>query len=231
MIKKSVVLVFFLWTFTATECHAIGIGNFAITSDKHSENENLAQIVQSEFGSDYRIADWNDIVAYYSSTNDVELFEQAFGPGSMLTYNGNRWYSSSRQYFYSISKRPGQTPHDGYLSHANIDNHTFDLGSWYNRNLYILVYTDSPNDEGKGEYAQGYEDGRQACIDNPASCGITASDCEPIPLEADLSFHLPRINYNSPAGLLQLWADFAFTPIDNRLLFEVVDFGEVVTDD
>jgi PKD repeat protein len=125
-------------------CFAVDISNFAMTVGKYTETENLKQIVQSEFGAGYRIADWNDIVNYYNDGNSVEDFKAKFGLGGMVTYNGNQWYSSTRHYFYSISERPGQTPHDGYLSHANIDNHKFDLGSWYNRNMHILVYTDNP---------------------------------------------------------------------------------------
>jgi len=135
------------------QCFAIDISNFEMTTNKYSETENLEQAVTSEFDSSYRIADWNDIVSYYNQGNSVEDFKTKFSPISgtdssfsdgLITYNGNHWWSSSRHYFYSISRRPGQTPRDGYLSHENIDNHTFDLGSWYDISKNILVYTDNP---------------------------------------------------------------------------------------
>lgn len=125
---------------------AVGLENFAISSNKYDESITLAQIeqmLQTEFGSNYRVATWNDLIAYHNSGNTAVDFEEKFGQGLSVTYNGSRFYSSSsRVYFMSISHRPGQTPHSGYLSHANINNHEFDLGSWYG-DKSILVYTNS----------------------------------------------------------------------------------------
>lgn len=135
------------------QCFAVDISNFAMTVGTYAETENLEQIVQSEFGAGYRIADWNDIVNYYNDGNSVEDFKAEFGLGGMITYNGNHWYNSTRHYLYSISERPGKTPHVGYLSHANIDNHKFDLGSWYNLNMHILVYTDNPTSQPQSDDA------------------------------------------------------------------------------
>jgi hypothetical protein len=114
-------------------------GNFAITGGTYSENDNLHQAVSSELGTDYQVADWNDIVAYYNSGGSASAFESALAQTAMLSRNGDQWYSSSRHYLYQISHRPGQTPFDNFLSHANVGNHAFDLGSWYGLDMPILA--------------------------------------------------------------------------------------------
>ena len=76
---------------------------------------------------------------------------------------------------------------------------------------------------------EGKQEGKDYCKSNPDSCGIPI--VEPIGLSSDLRFHIPHLNYDSPAGLLQLWADFEFAPIQDRLLFEVIDFGEIAISD
>ena len=161
---------------------AVNLNNFAITTDKYSETVDLEQIVMDEFGSNYRIATWDDLINYYDDGGTAVDFEENLTGSAMITYNGSHWYRSTRHYFYSISHRPGQTPHSGYLSDANIDNHEFDLGSWYGLNQHILVYTNSPSSSNCDDvgYDAGYKAGRQACIDDPASCGISTGggNCE-----------------------------------------------------
>lgn len=144
--KKFASCFFIMFFILGGTSFAIDLNNFAITVGTYSETDNLEQAVLDEFGANYRIADWNDIVAYHDAGGNAVDFEAAFTNGAMITYNGEHWYNSYRHYFYTISHRPGQTPHDGYLSHANIDNHEFDLGSWYGLDYHILVYTDNPNE-------------------------------------------------------------------------------------
>ena len=142
VVPLLLVVVFFSFIKTG---HAVDLNNFAITAGTYPETADLEKIVEKEFGSNYRITDWNDIVAYHSDGGNAKDFENEFGTAAMITYNGSHWYGSSRHYFYTISHRPGQTPFDGYLSHANINNHEFDLGSWYGLNYHILVYKKNSN--------------------------------------------------------------------------------------
>lgn len=113
--------------------------DFRVSSGLYPETIDLEQAVANEFGPDYRIADWNDIVAYYNAGGSPETFREVCGQSAMLTRNGEHFWSSYRHYFYDMSDRPGQTPFDSYLSHANIDNHIWDLGSWYGLSKKILV--------------------------------------------------------------------------------------------
>jgi hypothetical protein len=114
-------------------------GNFAITGGTYSENDDLHQAVTSELGAQYRVADWNDIVSFYNNGGSASAFEVALSQTGLLTLNDNQWYSASRHYYYHISQRAGQTPYDSFLSHANVGNHAFDLGSWYGLDMPILA--------------------------------------------------------------------------------------------
>ncbi len=84
----------------------------------------------------------------------------------------------------------------------------------------------------------GIAEGRQACIDDPESCGISVTECqentascstttEAVTLSSDLRLHIPLFLYNTPFGVMPLWADMQYTPIENRIMFEVVDYGDV----
>ena len=79
-------------------------------------------------------------------------------------------------------------------------------------------------------YLEGYNDGviaaKQACKDNPASCGISANDVSNCAtLTADGKLSIPCIN--SPIfNNLSLWFDMIYTPTStNDILFKVMDFG------
>jgi len=109
----------------------------AITADAVPEaSEEIAQILRTrhrtEIGADYRVADWNDIVALYS--DDIGTFcdmvgLDGWGEGYniMIMYNGDEFWSlSNRHYFIT---RFDHTKPSYYLSHANIDDHFLDLGN------------------------------------------------------------------------------------------------------
>ena len=93
----------------------------------------------SEFGSGYRVADWNDIVSFYNSSTKVEISELYInlglkprhsygGIGYFISYNGSEIYSGTRHYFLD---RHDHNKSGSYLSHANINNHELDIGSWF----------------------------------------------------------------------------------------------------
>jgi hypothetical protein len=95
--------------------------------------------VQNEFGSNYTIADWNDIKALEGQV-DFEDWSNFIGISGankslMVTKNGQHFYNSSRHYF--ISRHDHNTP-SGYLVHDHIDNHFIDLGSWYDISMRVL---------------------------------------------------------------------------------------------
>ena len=135
---SALTVFFILGVFGISE--ASTINNFAISTDTYSVFGDTEAIIDNLFGEDYRLADWNDIVEYYNEGNDMEAFTSLILGRTMVSRNGDEFWSSNRHYFINISNH--NTP-SGFLVHAHIDNHLIDLGSWYN-DRYILAYTDNP---------------------------------------------------------------------------------------
>lgn len=113
---------------------------FKVTSNKYSETADLNAAVTSELGSNYRMADWNDIVAYCDSltaTKFISDFNIPLGEENslMVTRDGQHFYGTTRHYYISRFDKnlPGH-----YLEHASIENSTISLGSWMGLNMPIL---------------------------------------------------------------------------------------------
>ncbi|MCK9618042.1 MAG: hypothetical protein M0R21_09440 [Lentimicrobiaceae bacterium] len=115
--------------------------DFKITRCFYTETNNIEQAVVNEFGSNYRIADWNDIVSYCQSNSPDQFInnlnwqlgeENSF----IVIWNGQHFYNNGTRHFY-ISRFDHNKPIH-YLAHDNIDNHHIDLGSWYGLNMPIL---------------------------------------------------------------------------------------------
>ncbi|MEQ9716863.1 MAG: LamG-like jellyroll fold domain-containing protein, partial [Balneola sp.] len=109
---------------------------FAITADIVEEGVNWDDAVNSIFGSNYRVADWNDLKTYHESGNNIlALFDSLglsdYNASVALKRNGNDIYSSSSSLtrYYFASRHEGNKP-GHYLAHDNIDNFTISLGSW-----------------------------------------------------------------------------------------------------
>ena len=95
----------------------------------------------------YRLADWNDLIIYSNSGGNLETLWSNIGQVNlMMTRNGdptaadNIYYNGirfHRFYFATWSYRLGQTPHNGYLSHAHIRQ--MHLGSWTPRGHVLLI--------------------------------------------------------------------------------------------
>ena len=58
------------------------------------------------------------------------------GEEAYVTVNGERFWTSDRQYF--ISRHEGNKP-SSYMAHDNINNYYLSLGSWYGVKLKMLV--------------------------------------------------------------------------------------------
>ncbi|MBW6484395.1 MAG: hypothetical protein K0B10_15235 [Vicingaceae bacterium] len=115
--------------------------NFSITADVHEFNSNWDNIVLSEFGNDYRVADWNDLVSFYNSGGDLLGLFDALGlteyNSSACVYrNGLQFYSSTRAYF--ASRHEHNRP-PSYLAHENINNYLISLGSWYGARKIMVI--------------------------------------------------------------------------------------------
>jgi PKD repeat protein len=110
--------------------------DFKVTTGSYDETQDNNQACISEFGDSYQIADWNDVVNYHSTYSSMDDFFTAvsmLSPGQegarslQVSKDRSELYSSSRHYFITRHdhSKPGY-----YLSHANIDDHLIDLGSW-----------------------------------------------------------------------------------------------------
>ncbi|MEW5804497.1 MAG: hypothetical protein AB1847_20585 [bacterium] len=82
--------------FHAGILEATMISNFAVSSETYSVYSDVESIIDDIFGESYRLADWNDIVAYYQEGNDMDLFTNIIPGRTMVSYNGNRFYSPNR---------------------------------------------------------------------------------------------------------------------------------------
>lgn len=95
-------------------------------------------------GPGWRTADWNDIVDHVEEGNLISDFVSRLGDFVQLwvTFNAENWYSEQRHYFVEVHE--GEIP-DAWLSHADIDEHYLDLGSWYDLELSVLCFqSDEP---------------------------------------------------------------------------------------
>ena len=121
----------------ATECE-----NLVLTSSTYSETDNLIEAIQNEFGSNYTIADWNDL----ENISDINAWIICMGfpedQSFMLTRDGNYFYSGNRQYFVRYST-------DGVGSNWLIHDQIGDLylGSWYGLDYNILAKNDCSSTE------------------------------------------------------------------------------------
>ena len=113
--------------------------------------------VRVSWGSSVRLADWNDVVAYYNGGGSLPalseglklgVYGEALAAGEIageyrLSANGaSIWpdrqaHGLDRHYF--LARHDHSRP-DYFLAHADLDNHHLSLGSWYGRGGYALCY-------------------------------------------------------------------------------------------
>lgn len=93
----------------------------------------------------------------------------------------------------------------------------------------VLEFSSGPSNI--NEYQKGYEAGRQACIDDPASCGISCDSCcnggNSVPvLSLELNIHIPELRYDTVFGTMNLWADFEYAgEVNDDLYWRLSDCG------
>jgi hypothetical protein len=76
------------------------------------------------------------------------------------------------------------------------------------------------------ECQASYEAGRQACIDNPASCGIVVDGTSTVTIAPDLNISIFRGIYNTLLSPLPLWAELEYVPTeDEDYWWKLSDFG------
>ena len=122
--------------------------DFKITSGKYNEKEDLDQMIGKEFGNNYRLADWNDILTF---SNNIEEWADSHGlvegeENSLLVSNDGYRIWLCRQYYIS---RFNHNKPEKYLAHDAIDDDFVCLGSWFGLNFHALAVkkTEQASDE------------------------------------------------------------------------------------
>ena len=109
---------------------------FRVTAGKYSETADLGDVIKNEFGDNYRLADWNDILVY---SDDIQSWAKSIGmkqgDSYLVSRNGERFWSGKRHYF--ITRHDHNCP-GNWLVHDHIDDHFVDLGSWYDMKKQVL---------------------------------------------------------------------------------------------
>lgn len=117
--------------------------------------------------------------------------------------------------------------------------------SWVNK-------TGCPASSSESQYADGFDAGKQYCIENPEACDIeigvdyqdgydqghddgykeglancSNGSCIPATLSPELNMHIPELQYTMPFGSMSFWIDLEFAGESNGdLLWKLSDFGE-----
>jgi hypothetical protein len=121
---------------------------FKITSGKYNEKEDLDQMIIKEFGNQYRLADWNEILPF---SENIEEWADSVGlvegeENSLLISNEGYRIWLGRQYYI---RRFNHKKPDHFLEFGSIDNNFVCLGSWFGLNYHVLAVKkedQAPND-------------------------------------------------------------------------------------
>ena len=114
---------------------------FKKTSQKISYGADYNQACINEFGSDWTLADWNNLKNYFLSGKDMKTLVSRLGldaenDSAWVTKDDDNSYSGSRDYYMSYHNH--QKP-SHYLAHENIDNYFLSLGSWYSPQYSLCI--------------------------------------------------------------------------------------------
>jgi len=128
--------------------------NFHVIAHDLDETEDLKTACKEKLGIGVRLADWNDLIAYYREGGSLEDFIEALeipieyvkpndtdpipNTAYRISMNGElRW--RGRHYFVA---RHDHTKREGFLAHYDLDNYHLTLGSWFGKGGFALCYGD-----------------------------------------------------------------------------------------
>ena len=125
---------------------------FHVIAHNLNERQNHDAECKAELGQDVRLADWNDIVAYYKDGGSLADFvaglrmsveRQKKQPGEITSFgyrvtdDGQPRWSGRRHYFFT---RHEHNKRLDFLAHAHLDNYYLSLGSWYGTGGHALCF-------------------------------------------------------------------------------------------
>ena len=140
-------------TVPATPVPALALasfGRFHVIAHELSEAQDHDAECRSQLGGGFRLADWNDIVAYYESGGSLTDFTAGLrmpvdtgeiADGYRISRNGEPLWGGTRHYY--VARHDHQRRPSGFLAHANIDNYHLTLGSWFGTGGHALCYGES----------------------------------------------------------------------------------------
>ncbi len=123
--------------------NGIAYGDFGVTETVYADSSDWDQIVDDIFGSSYRVADWNDLIAFHNSGGDLlDLYDglgmTEYQNAAFVTLAGVPNFSPTRYYY---AERHEHNLPIGFLAHENIDNYLISLGSWHGNWKIFAVKT------------------------------------------------------------------------------------------
>ena len=187
---------------------------FHVITHNLDETGDLKAACKAHFGEGVRLADWNDILAYYREGGSMADFITKLNipleygnPGDMeaipntgyrISRNGKLRWQGDRHYFFA---RHDHVKRADFLAHDNIDNYLLSLGSWFGKGGFALCYGDlnstapPPDPEGIGTNELG-----NRSIPAPA---IVPNTAEPVltPVVSYQKFHVVAHNLDETEDL------------------------------
>ena len=128
---------------------------FHVVAHNLDETGDLKAECKAYLGEGVRLADWNDLLAYYREGGSMADFITELkipleygNPGDMeaipntgfrISRNGKLRWQGNRHYFFA---RHDHVKRADFLAHDNIDNYLLSLGSWFGKGGYALCYGD-----------------------------------------------------------------------------------------
>ena len=128
---------------------------FHVVAHNLDETQDLKAECKAYLGEGVRLADWNDILAYYREGGSMADFitelkipieygnpedmEAIPNTSYRISRNGKLRWQGDRHYFFA---RHDHVKRADFLAHGNIDNYLLSLGSWFGEGGFALCYGD-----------------------------------------------------------------------------------------
>ena len=134
-----------LRSFKVLQSRLLATQLFTLTQGKYGDKENVAEIIKKEVGDNYKLADWQDLLAHKAEIiefiKEVGMLEGA--EYSVKVSNKGECFLGGTRRHYFISRLNHNKP-GYYLAHDHIDNNLIALGSWHDQKYPFLCIRKEP---------------------------------------------------------------------------------------
>ncbi len=133
----TVISILLISACSENACNCPGLySNFKISTKTYSEKIDLDSVILTDYGPDYRMADWQDLLKIQSIHNWADEVGLQNDSSYHIKNNGERFWDN-RSYFITRFDEHDKPSH--FFAHDDIDSNFICLGSWYNHSLKILL--------------------------------------------------------------------------------------------